>query len=172
MKTLFRPAFLAIFAIFAVTLFPAESPAQDRKAPEIKDADEAAVVERTSDRVHFENDGTGYAESSAVIHIQSEAGVEEYGQLVFGYSSATEKLEVVYVRVRKPNGQVIETPHANEQDFAPDALESAPMYSDYRQRHVTVVNLRPGDTLEYSTKTTTFTPLAKGNFWYEFSFPK
>ena len=50
------------------------------------------------------------SETEAVVRIQSQAGVEEFGQLVFGYSSATEKLEVAYVRVRKPDGQVIATP--------------------------------------------------------------
>ncbi len=135
-------------------------------------AQEAAIFERILNRVRFENDGTGVKEAEAVIHIQSQAGVEEFGQLVFGYSSATEKLDVEYVRVRKPDGQVIVTPEATAQDFAPDVLREAPMYSDYRQRHISVAGLRPGDTLEYRTVTHIVTPLAAGNFWYEHTFPK
>jgi tetratricopeptide (TPR) repeat protein/transglutaminase-like putative cysteine protease len=123
-------------------------------------------------RVHFENDGTELSETEAAIRIQSQAGVEEFGQLVFGYSSATEKLEVEYVRVRKPNGQVVVTPESTAQDFAPDVLKEAPMYSDYRQRHISVAALQPGDTLEYRTVTRVLTPLAAGNFWYEYTFPK
>jgi tetratricopeptide (TPR) repeat protein/transglutaminase-like putative cysteine protease len=46
------------------------------------------------------------------------------------------------------------------------------MYSDYRQRHISVAALRPGDTLEYRTVTRVLTPLAAGNFWYEYTFPK
>src|SRR5271157_6036272 len=83
-------------------------------------AEEAAVFERILNRVHFENDGTEVSETEAVVRIQSQAGVEEFGQLVFGYSSATEKLEVEYVRVRKPDGQVVVTPESTAQDFAPD----------------------------------------------------
>jgi hypothetical protein len=75
--------------------------------------------------------------------IQSQAGVEEFGQLVFGYSSATEKLDVEYVRVRKPDGQVVVTPESTAQDFAPDVLKEAPMYSDYRQRHISVAACAP-----------------------------
>ena len=112
------------------------------------------------------------SETEAVIRIQSQAGVEEFGQLVFGYSSATEKLEVEYVRVRKPDGQVVVTPESTAQDFAPDVLKEAPMYSDYRQRHISVAALQPGDTLEYRTVTRVLTPLAAGNFWYEHTFPK
>src|SRR5208283_1389643 len=135
-------------------------------------SDEAAVFERISNRVHFENDGTEVSETETVVRIQSQAGVEEFGQLVFGYSSATEKLEVEYVRVRKPDGQVVVTPESTAQDFAPDVLKEAPMYSDYRQRHISVAALQPGDTLEYRTVTRVLTPLAAGNFWYEHTFPK
>ncbi len=135
-------------------------------------AEEAAVFDRILNRVHFENDGTEVSETEAVVRIQSQAGVEEFGQLVFGYSSATEKLEVEYVRVRKPDGQVVVTPESTAQDFAPDVLKEAPMYSDYRQRHISVAALQPGDTLEYRTVSRVLTPLAAGNFWYEYRFPK
>jgi transglutaminase-like putative cysteine protease/tetratricopeptide (TPR) repeat protein len=81
-------------------------------------------------------------------------------------------LEVEYVRVRKPDGRVVETPESTAQDFAPDVLREAPMYSDYRQRHISVTALAPGDVLEYRTVTRVTTPLAAGNFWYEYTFPK
>jgi transglutaminase-like putative cysteine protease len=135
-------------------------------------AEEAAVIERILNRVRFENDGTEISETEAVVRIQSQAGVEEFGQLVFGYSSATEKLKIEYVRVRKPDGHTVETPESTAQDFAPDVLREAPMYSDYRQRHISVAALQPGDVLEYRTVTRVETPLAAGNFWYEYTFPK
>jgi hypothetical protein len=65
-------------------------------------------------------------ETTAVIRVQSQAGVKELGQLVFGYSSATEKLDVEYVRVRKPDGRLIETPASTVQDFPPEVLREAP----------------------------------------------
>src|SRR6202158_3144771 len=46
------------------------------------------------------------------------------------------------------------------------------MCSDYRQRHISVAALQPGDTLEYRTVIRVLTPLAAGNFWYEYTFPK
>ena len=129
-------------------------------------------MEQYTTHERFENDGTGVREVTAQVRIQSEAGLQRYGQLIFGYSSGTEKLEVNYVRVRKPSGQVIETPAANAQDFAPEVLESAPMYSDFRERHVTVSALRPGDLLEYQITTRILTPLAPGEFWTEYNFPE
>jgi transglutaminase-like putative cysteine protease/tetratricopeptide (TPR) repeat protein len=135
-------------------------------------SEEAAIFDRILNRIRFENDGTEVSETEAAVKIQSQAGVEEFGQLAFGYSSATEKLDIEYVRVRKPDGQVVVTPDSTAQDFAPDVLKEAPMYSDYRQRHISVAALQPGDTLEYRTVTRVFKPLAGGNFWYQYTFPK
>jgi len=151
---------------------PSSQPTQNRPAQKTTNADESAVFERILNRIRFENDGTEVSETEAVVRIQSQAGVEEFGQLVFGYSSATEKLQVEYVRARKPDGHAVVTPDSTAQDFAPDVLREAPMYSDYRQRHISVAALQPGDTLEYKTVTTVITPLATGNFWYEYTFPK
>src|SRR5580698_649168 len=152
---------------------PTPPPSQQKtnNASSNSNSEEAAVFDRILNRVRFENDGTEVSETEAVVRIQSQAGVEEFGQLIFGYSSATEKLEVEYVRVRKPNGQVVVTPESTAQDFAPDVLKEAPMYSDYRQRHISVTALQPGDTLEYRTVTRVLTPLSAGHFWYEYTFP-
>jgi transglutaminase-like putative cysteine protease/tetratricopeptide (TPR) repeat protein len=163
---------ICLMSVDALAQASASSQQETKKANSNANSDEAAIFERILNRVHFENDGTEVSETEAVVRIQSQAGVEEFGQMVFGYSSATEKLEVEYVRVRKPDGQVVVTPESTAQDFAPDVLKEAPMYSDYRQRHISVAALQPGDTLEYRTVTRVLTPLAAGNFWYEYTFPK
>ena len=163
---------LIVCSLVCLTTADALAQAAPSSKQNKNNAEEAAVFERILNRVRFQNDGTEVSETEAVVRIQSQAGVEEFGQLVFGYSSATEKLEVEYVRVRKPDGQVVVTPESTAQDFAPDVLKEAPMYSDYRQRHISVAALQPGDTLEYRTVTRVLTPLAAGNFWYEATFPK
>src|SRR5271170_6677598 len=151
---------------------PAQASGSSKQKTNNANSKEGAIFDRILNRIRFENDGTGVSETEAVVQIQSQAGVEEFGQLAFGYSSATEKLDVEYVRVRKPDGQVVVTPDSTAQDFAPEVLREAPMYSDYRQRHISVAALQPGDTLEYRTVTRVLTPLAAGNFWYEYTFPK
>src|SRR5205807_8220343 len=159
-------------AVEAMAQSSTPAPPSSSSSLQKTNTEEGAVIERILNRIRFENDGTEVSETEAVVRIQSQAGVEEFGQLVFGYSSATEKLEVEYVRVRKPDGQVVVTPESTAQDFAPDVLKEAPMYSDYRQRHISVAALQPGDTLEYRTVIRVLTPLAAGNFWYEYTFPK
>src|SRR5215471_7926281 len=169
-QCLFAFFYLALIGSLIAQTTP--KPPSGSAAGKDKAAPEAVILESLVTRAHFENDGTGFTERTSSIRVQSQAGVEALGQLVFGYNSATEKLEVNYVRVKKSSGEVIETPSANSQDFAPETLRSAPMYSDYRQRHVTVSALRPGDLLEYRVTTRTETALVPGEFWFEYSFPE
>ena len=146
--------------------------AQSAPASHPSDAQESFVYDRIDNHVRFEDDGTGLRDTVALIRIQSQAGLQEFGQLIFGYSSATENLEVQYVRVRKPDGQVVETPLSTAQDFAPEILREAPAYSDYRQRHVSVAGLQVGDVLEYHSLIHVTTALAPHQFWYEHFFPR
>ena len=161
---------IAILALSACLAFPALG--QASPPAKVDTSQEAFVFDRIENLVRFEDDGTGIRDTTAVIRIQSQAGVQAFGQLPFDYSQDTEKLEIQYVRVRKPDGRVIETSLDGAQDFAPEILKEAPMYSDYRQRHISVSSLQPGDVLEYRVIVHVTTALAPHQFWYEYSFPK
>ncbi len=65
---------------------------------------EAFVVEKLHSTYRFENDGTGRKETVARVRVQSEAGVQQWGQIQFGYNSANERVEIAYVRVIKADG--------------------------------------------------------------------
>ena len=128
---------------------------------------EAAVIEHYHQTMRFENDGTGRDQLDAQIKIVSESGVQALGQLKVGYSALSDKLEIVYVRVRKPDGTVITAQESAIQDLT---LPDAPVYTDYHEKHISVPSLRPGDTLEYEFVRTTTTPLAPGQFWTSVDF--
>jgi tetratricopeptide (TPR) repeat protein/transglutaminase-like putative cysteine protease len=133
---------------------------------------EAYVVKDFEYLARFENDGTGTRTFNAVIQVNSDAGVQQWGQLVFGYSSANEKLDINYVRVRKNDGRVVTATPDAVQDLTAGVARFAPMYTDYREKHITVPALRPGDTLEYSIVTRTETPLAPNQFWLNYDFDR
>ena len=133
---------------------------------------EAFVIEKVVTHMRFENDGTGRKESIARIRVQSEAGVEQWGQVVIGYSSANEKVEIPYVRVLKPDGTVVTAPEDSVQDLTAPVAREAPVYTDYRQKHITVPGLRPGEVLEYDMATVIHTPLAPNQFWSEYDFDR
>ncbi|MFZ0771522.1 MAG: DUF3857 domain-containing protein [Candidatus Sulfotelmatobacter sp.] len=131
---------------------------------------EAFVVERLQERYRFENDGTGRKEATLRIRVQSEAGVQAFGQLRFGYNSGNDRMDIAYVRVLKPDGAVVTAGPEAVQDLNVGVQQFAPVYTDYREKHVTVPGLRPGDVLECSVVTTFHTPLAPGQFWMQHDF--
>ena len=157
-------ASLVLVAFSAAVL--ASSPQSQAPAP-ANHAQEAFVVEQMRTVYRFENDGTGRREMTARIKVQSEAGVQYWGQLAFGFNGASERLDINYVRVRKADGTVVTAPATAVQDLTSPVQREAPVYTDFRQKHVTVPGLRPGETLEYSIATTVHTPMAAGHFWVE-----
>src|SRR5690349_16179356 len=149
------------------------TPAKPAEAPQKPDYSlEAIVVEQVITTYRFERDGTGQRELTMRVKVQSDAGVERFGQLVFGYSSANEKLDMDYVRVRKTDGTVVNAAATDIQDLTAPVAREAPIYTDLRQKHITVPGLRPGDTLEYHLVWTVQTPLAQNHFWAEHDFVK
>lgn len=145
-------------------------PADDKQKRDY--SQEAVVVEQLNTAYRFERDGTGQRELSLRVKVQSDAGVERFGQLIFGYSSANEKLDMDYVRVRKADGTVVNAATTDIQDLTAPIAREAPIYTDSRQKHITVPGLRPGDVLEYRIVWTIHTALAKDHFWVEHDFVK
>ena len=89
----------------------------------------------------FEADGTGRKETKARMRVQSEAGVQQWGQLQEGYNSANERVEIPYVRVLKEDGSVVKAGDDAVQDLSAPIEREAPVYTDYRQKHITVPGL-------------------------------
>jgi len=128
---------------------------------------EAFVTERYIESFRFENDGTGREQVDARIKINSDAGVQALGQLKVGYSALSDKLEVVSVRVIKPDGTAVTAQESAIQDVTyPNAL----MYTDYHEKHISVPSLRPGDVLEYQFVRTIVSPMTPGQFWASYDF--
>src|SRR5580704_13387297 len=150
----------------------AEGKPADPAASKHDYSQEAFVVEQYRSIYRFESDGTGRKETIARIRVQSEAGVQQWGQLQIGYNSANERVEIGYVRVVKADGSVVKAGDDAVQDLSAPVEHEAPVYTDYRQKHVTVPGLRPGEVLEYDMVTVVHTPLAAGQFWADYDFDK
>ena len=143
------------------------TPAKPSPAESADYSQEAFVIEHYLESFRFENDGTGREQIDARIKVNSDSGVQALGQLKVGYSALSDKLEVVYVRVRKPDGTVITAQESAVQDVT---LPDAPVYTDYHQKHITVPSLRPGDVLEYQFVRTIVNPLTPGQFSTSYDF--
>jgi tetratricopeptide (TPR) repeat protein len=151
---------------------PADAAASKSEESKHDYAQEAFVIEQYHSRYRFENDGTGSRETVARVKVQSEAGVQQWGQIQVGYNSANERVEIPYVRVIKADGSVVKAGDDAVQDLSAPVQNEAPVYTDYRQKHITVPGLRPGEVLEYDVVTVIHTPLAAGQFWTDYDFDK
>jgi tetratricopeptide (TPR) repeat protein/transglutaminase-like putative cysteine protease len=131
---------------------------------------EAAVIEDLSTKLAFENDGNSTREQTSRVRVQTDAGVQQWGLLSFPFQSATQVVEIDYVRVRKADGSTLVTPPDNVQDLDSEITRSAPFYSDLREKHVAVKGLGKGDILEYKARWHTTKTLAPGQFYFQYSF--
>jgi tetratricopeptide (TPR) repeat protein len=131
---------------------------------------EAAVIEQMWTKIAFENDGTSIREQTSRVRVQTDAGVKQWGLLIFPFQSAIQTVEIDYVRVRKPDGTTIVTPPDNVQDLDSEITRSAPFYSDLREKHVAVRGLSNGDVLEYAAHWHATKSLIPGQFWFQYTF--
>ena len=183
---MYRPLSCGLLAVAAGLLLaclghaqtPTQSPATPTDAAKDAGAQKASadysqepvVYEQVRGSMRYENDGTGYREAQAKIRVQTPAGLAKAGQLIFDYNAANEKVEIRSVRVIKPDDTSIVAGPDTVQDLSAPVAREAPMYSDARQKHVTVPGVAVGDTVEYDVVTTTFEPLTPGQFWQSWSF--
>jgi tetratricopeptide (TPR) repeat protein len=104
--------------------------------PQDSISNEAFVIEQSRTTWRFEEDGTARRETYLRVKVQSEAGVQRWGQVIVGYNAANERLDMAFVRVHKADGSVAATPADAVQDLSSPVERIAPVYTDFRQRHV------------------------------------
>ena len=95
----------------------------------------------------FSTDGAREWRQTLAVRVQSEAAVRQFGVLSFSYSSESQQISIEYVRVRKSDGSVVETPASTALDVATAVAAVAPTYSDLRQKQIPVKGLGLGDAL-------------------------
>lgn len=165
---------LSLVCVLALCLFfpPAVcSQSPPASGPDItKYATEPYVIEELHKAYRIEADGKGQRESVVRVRVQSESAVREFGLMVYPYMASFETLEILYARVRKPDGAVVETPAEDMQELDSAVSRQAPMYTDQRERHVAVKSLAVGDTLEVSARWTIHDAIAPGHFWFDDEF--
>jgi Flp pilus assembly protein TadD/transglutaminase-like putative cysteine protease len=181
MKRFFAVSLCAVLicsSLLAKRESPAQnsSPAATKLAPQkLQPADysqEPFVIEQYYTTARFEDDGTSERTLAVRIRVQSDAGVQQLGELIFGYNSSNEVMDVRFVRVKKKDGSVVTASSDSVKDMTASVARDAPEYTDYKEKHVTVPSLHSGDSIEYEISTRTVTALAPGNFWFDYAFVK
>lgn len=126
---------------------------------------EGIIFEKIATSYDYSGDGTGTRTIEVAARVQSEAAVHQFGVLAFNYASGNEQVSVDYLRVRKADGSVTETPASDAQDLPTEVTRQAPLYSDLREFQIPVKSLAVGDRLEYRLRFNLKDPLAPGQFW-------
>jgi TonB family protein len=133
-------------------------------------SEEPVVYEKVRGVIRYGDDGTGTKEASARIRVQTYTGVQKVGQLVFPYKGANERVEVKSLRLIKPDGTMVTAGAEAVVDVSSPVVQEAPMYSDARQKHISVPGLSVGDIIEYDVVTRVFEPFTQGQFWDNWDF--
>jgi transglutaminase-like putative cysteine protease len=164
----FAPALVCILAVLlSVCPLGCAQSSKAETSEASKYANEPYVVEEFRRVYRFEADGKGQRDLNIRIRVQSESAVREFGLLVYPFSTSFENLEVLSVRVRKPDGTVVETPADDIQELDAAVSREAPMYTDEREKHIAVKSLAVGDVLEASVRWTVHDAIAPGHFWLD-----
>jgi tetratricopeptide (TPR) repeat protein/transglutaminase-like putative cysteine protease len=168
-----RPFLLILLlACFLKAQNPAKEGAVKPAPPAVDNATEALVYEGMVTKVTLESNGIGSREQTVRVRVQSDAGVKQAGVLTFPYESYSTTIEIPYVRVRKPDGSVVDTPTENILDMPADITREAPFYSDLHEKQVAVKGLGQGDVLEYQCRWQSTKALIPGQFWFDYRFSK
>jgi tetratricopeptide (TPR) repeat protein len=147
---------------------PASSPGAS--ALPIDYSAEPIVLEKLDSIYVMSADGTGYKQETMVARVQSESSVKQMGVVGIPFAGNTERVEIGYVRVRKPDGSVTQTSAGEAIEMPSPVTTAAPFYSDLKQMQIPVRNLRVGDTLEWQAKVIQTKAEAPGQFWGQQSF--
>jgi tetratricopeptide (TPR) repeat protein len=115
-------------------------------------------------------DGTGSLRRTVSARIQSEASVRQVGVVSIPFASGTQRVEIQYVRVRRADGTVTETPVDEAIEMPSPVTTAAPFYSDLKVMQIPVRNLRAGDTLEWQATIVRTKAEAPGQSWGDDTF--
>jgi tetratricopeptide (TPR) repeat protein len=162
---------VAILFLAPLLLFGHMSSAQVKAAPGKTDsAPEAVLIEELSTSVRFERDGSRQQVVRQRTKILTEAGLRQYGIISFNFISG-QQFKLDTLEVHKKDGTVVKAGPANIQETTPEISRLAPVYSDLRQKQVTVPGLGVGDEIVFQYSTTA-APITPGQFWFQYSFRK
>ncbi|HLZ51356.1 MAG TPA: DUF3857 domain-containing protein [Candidatus Acidoferrum sp.] len=131
-----------------------------------------AEIELLETRIRFETEGSSRKEVHAVVRINNELGVRQFGRLNFDFNRSFQQVEIPLVRITHTSGGTIDVLPSAITDQPNPAVVDAPAYQDVRVKSVRILGLEPGDSLEYRVITTTKDHPRAPDFWFEHSFDR
>lgn len=119
--------------------------------------------------VRVEADGRTSTTYRQVVQLLTPEAAEQWGEQTFSYSSSHQKLTINWVRVLKPNGEIVSAKPTHEQESAAPVALDAPVYSDERIHRVTLGGVAPGTLVDYSYTVETTDPIIPDDYYTSWS---
>ena len=128
-----------------------------------KDWPIAVLLDEGSYRV--EPDGRGVMRTRQVVQVLSAGAVGGLAERAFGYAKAHQTLTVHWVRVLKPNGDVVSDKAAQEQESDIPAAMANPVYQDQRVRRLSLAGIAVGTIVDIAWSLEESAPPRAGDFF-------
>ncbi|HEY9517270.1 MAG TPA: DUF3857 domain-containing transglutaminase family protein [Gemmatimonadaceae bacterium] len=104
-----------------------------------------------------------------VVQILTQDAVENWAEQQFSYEPGHQKLTVNWIRVVKPDGQVVSSDPALAQDSDVPATMGNPVYADRKVRRFSLSAVEPGTIVDYSYTIEELKPYRAGDFFGSWS---
>jgi hypothetical protein len=114
----------------------------------------------------IEPDGKWSRTLRQVVQILKPQGAMQYREQQFSYEPDREKLTINWMRVVKPNGEVISAAPEQTQESDVPAEMWVPTYTSTKVKRLSLTGLDSGTVLDYSFTVEEFSPAMAGDFYH------
>jgi len=104
-----------------------------------------------------------------VVQILTQDAVDDWAEQSFSYAPGHQKLTVNWIRVVKPDGEVVSAAPTHIQDSDVPATMGDPVYADEKVRRVSLSGVAPGTLVDYSYTVQELKPYRPGDFLFTWS---
>lgn len=121
-----------------------------------------AAIILVDENMTLSRDNTLTSESRYMIKILNERGKQDFSEVVIGYDSTYEKVEVEYAKTIKPGGEAVMVGEKDIRDVS--RYLNFPLYSNARARIISMPEITIGAIIEYKIRTTQSQLINKKDF--------
>ena len=121
-----------------------------------------AVIILADEKMKLLSDNTLVYDLHFMVKILNERGKNDFSEIVLGYDSTYEKVEIEYARTIKPNGEVVAVGEKDIRDVS--RYLNFPLYSNARARIISMPEISEGAIVEYKIRTTQSQLINKDDF--------
>lgn len=115
--------------------------------------------------IRYDEQGRETRTYRKVMQVLKQEIAEQLSEQSFSYSPGHERLTINWIKVVKPNGEVISAAPSQVQESDVPARMGDPVYSDRKVKRVSLTGLAAGTILDYSVTTEELKPFLPGDFY-------